>query len=94
MQIDFSQPRVMAILNITPDSFYAGSRMPAREDVERRVRECVAQGADLIDIGGYSSRPGAAEVSPDEEWRRVESGLSVVRRLAPGSRKSGRVSCR
>ncbi len=83
MQIDFSQPRVMAILNITPDSFYAGSRMPAREDVERRVGECVAQGADLIDIGGYSSRPGAAEVSPDEEWRRVGLGLSVVRRLAP-----------
>ncbi|MDE6046176.1 MAG: dihydropteroate synthase, partial [Alistipes sp.] len=74
----------MAILNITPDSFYAGSRMPAREDVERRLRECVAQGADLIDIGGYSSRPGAAEVSPDEEWRRVELGLSAVRRLAPG----------
>lgn len=83
MQIDFSQPRVMAILNVTPDSFFAGSRMPDPADVERRVHECLAQGAHLIDVGGYSSRPGADEVSPDEEWRRVELGLSAVRRLAP-----------
>ncbi|MDE5707972.1 MAG: dihydropteroate synthase [Alistipes sp.] len=73
----------MAILNITPDSFFADSRMTDPDAVGRRVRECLAQGAHFIDIGGYSSRPGADEVPPDEEWRRVELGLSVVRRLAP-----------
>ena len=69
MTVDFSSPQVMAILNVTPDSFYAGSRTPEAEAVERRVREAVAEGAQLIDVGGYSSRPGADEVSADEEWR-------------------------
>ena len=81
---DFSQPRVMAILNVTPDSFFAGSRMPDAPHVERRVREAVAEGASIIDVGGYSSRPGAVEVSPGEEWRRVKLGVGAVRRLAPG----------
>ena len=81
---DFSQPRVMAILNVTPDSFFAGSRMPDAPHVERRVREAVAEGASNIDVGGYSSRPGADEVSPGEEWRRVKLGVGAVRRLAPG----------
>lgn len=81
---DFSQPRVMAILNVTPDSFFAGSRMPDAPHVERRVREAVAEGVSIIDVGGYSSRPGADEVSPGEEWRRVKLGVGAVRRLAPG----------
>ena len=81
---DFSQPRVMAILNVTPDSFFAGSRMPDAPHVERRVREAVAEGASIIDVGGYSSRPGADEVSPGQEWRRVKLGVGAVRRLAPG----------
>ena len=81
---DFSQPRVMAILNVTPDSFFAGSRMPDAPHVERRVREAVAEGASIIDVGGYSSRPGADEVSPGEEWRRVKLGVETVRRVAPG----------
>lgn len=81
---DFSQPRVMAILNVTPDSFFAGSRMPDAPHVECRVREAVAEGASIIDVGGYSSRPGADEVSPGEEWRRVKLGVGAVRRLAPG----------
>ena len=83
MTIDFSQPRVMAVLNVTPDSFYADSRAFDRAAVERRVAECLDQGAHIIDVGGYSSRPGAAEVSPEEEWRRVEIGIAAVRRLAP-----------
>lgn len=81
---DFSQPRVMAILNVTPDSSFAGSRMPDAPHVERRVREAVAEGASIIDVGGYSSRSGADEVSPGEEWRRVKLGVGAVRRLAPG----------
>ncbi len=57
---------------------------PEAEAVERRVREAVSEGAELIDVGGYSSRPGAGEVSPDEEWRRVTLGVETVRRVAPG----------
>ena len=83
MNLDLSQPCAMAILNATPDSFYADSRVPDAGSIGRRVRECVAQGARIIDIGGYSSRPGADEVPPDEEWRRVETALAVVRREAP-----------
>lgn len=80
---DFRRPQVMTILNVTPDSFYAGSRTPQPEAIEARIREAVAAGCSLIDVGGYSSRPGADEVSPEEEWRRVEAGVAAVRRVAP-----------
>lgn len=83
INIDFDRPQVMAILNTTTDSFFAGSRAPEAGDVERRVCECVAGGASIIDVGGYSSRPGADDVPVDEEWRRVELGIGTVRRLAP-----------
>ena len=78
---DLSEPRVMAILNVTPDSFYADSRTSDASAIEHRVREAVEEGADLIDVGGYSSRPGAAEVSEEEEWRRVAAGIGAVRRV-------------
>ena len=84
IDLDLSRPQVMAILNVTPDSFFAGSRMPDATHVERRVKEAAAEGASIIDVGGYSSRPGADEVPADEEWRRVELGIGAVRRLAPG----------
>lgn len=84
INLDLSRPQVMAIVNVTPDSFFAGSRMPDAAHVERRVREAAADGASIIDVGGYSSRPGADEVPAAEEWRRVELGLEAVRRLAPG----------
>ena len=80
--LDWTTPRVMAIVNVTPDSFFAGSRTPAIEAIERRVREAADEGCDLFDVGGYSSRPGAAEVPLEEEWRRVETGLEIIRRLA------------
>lgn len=84
VELDLSTPRVMAILNVTPDSFYVDSRTPDGTAIARRVSEAVAQGASIIDVGGYSSRPGADEIPPDEEWRRVEAGVGAVRRLAPG----------
>lgn len=83
VDIDLRERQVMAILNVTPDSFYADSRMPDAEQVAERVREAVAAGASIIDVGGYSSRPGADEVSPGEELRRVSLGVETVRRIAP-----------
>ena len=80
---ELTTPCVMAIVNVTPDSFFAGSRTPDAEAIERRVREAADAGCDLFDVGGYSSRSGAAEVTPEEEWRRVEAGVAAVRRIAP-----------
>ena len=62
IDLDLSRPQVMAILNVTPDSFFAGSRMPDATHVERRVKEAAAEGASIIDVGGYSSptRSGGA----------------------------------
>lgn len=81
--VTFSRPAVMAIINVTPDSFYAGSRSLTPGLVEERVRTAVAEGADMIDVGAYSSRPGADDVSADEEIRRLASGLEAVRKAAP-----------
>lgn len=81
--LDLSTPCVMGILNVTPDSFYAGSRMQTEEEIARRTEQILAEGAAIIDIGAYSSRPGAADVSPAEEMERLRKGLSVVRRVSP-----------
>lgn len=73
----------MGILNVTPDSFYAGSRTPEREQIAARVRQMVNEGADIIDIGAYSSRAQATDITPDEEMRRLATGLENIRRLYP-----------
>ena len=73
----------MGILNVTPDSFYAGSRTPAQEQIAARVRQMVDEGADIIDIGAYSSRPQATDITPDEEMHRLATGLEIIRRLYP-----------
>lgn len=65
--IDLSKPKVMAIVNVTPDSFYSGSRCPTTDAALARADEALAQGADILDLGAYSTRPGADEVSADEE---------------------------
>ena len=70
-------------MSVTPDSFYAGSRTRTPETIERRILEAVGEGATILDIGGYSSRPGAAEVPVEEEWARVKAGVGAARRLAP-----------
>lgn len=77
--MDFRSPKVMGIVNVTPDSFYGGSRVETAEAVRRRVAEMRSDGADIIDIGGFSSRPGASDVSPEEEYNRLAGGLEAVR---------------
>ena len=77
--IDFFQPQVMAIVNVTDDSFYEGSRTQSDDAIVERVRQVVEQGATIVDVGGYSSRPGAKDISAEEEWQRVQRGLQVVR---------------
>lgn len=81
--LDFSVPRVMGILNATPDSFYAGSRKTTEADIAQRVVEIVEQGAAIIDVGAFSTRPGAEEVSAEEEANRLRFALGVVRRECP-----------
>lgn len=85
MEIDLRDLHVMAIVNVTPDSFYAGSRNSSTRQIETRVRYALAEGATIIDVGGYSSRPGADDISPDEEWRRIDLGIECVRRVAPSA---------
>ena len=75
---DLTTPRVMAIVNVTPDSFFAGSRTPDAEAIERRVREAADAGCDLFDVGGYSSRSGAAEVTPEEEKALSDPSRPIV----------------
>lgn len=79
--ITFDTPKVMGIVNVTPDSFYAGSRVAESADISERVRSMLAEGADILDIGGYSSRPGADEVSPEEEYARLARGLEAIRKV-------------
>lgn len=77
--VAFSRPAVMGILNVTPDSFYAGSHAFDPQAIHNRVRRMLDEGVDIIDVGGYSSRPGATDVGVDEELRRVEAGVKAVR---------------
>ena len=81
--IDLSSPCVMGILNATPDSFYEGSRMQTERDIAERANAIVAEGARIIDVGAFSTRPGAAPVSEQEEIQRLRTALAVVRREQP-----------
>ena len=81
--LDLSKPQVMGILNVTPDSFYAESRMKTEEAIRRRVRQIVEEGGSMIDVGAYSSRSGADDVSADEEMARLKRGMKIVREEAP-----------
>ena len=81
--LEINRPLVMGILNATPDSFYGGSRCSETDRIAGRIEEMVRDGADIIDIGGYSSRPNADDVTAEEEYRRLESVLKVRREIAP-----------
>ena len=80
---DLSTPRVMGILNATPDSFYAGSRARTEKQIAQRTNQIVEQGGTMIDVGAFSTRPGAEQVSQDEEMKRLRKTLAVVRREQP-----------
>lgn len=81
--LELREPQIMGILNVTPDSFYSDSRTPDEAHITERVRQMMDEGADMIDIGGYSSRPGADDVTPEEEMDRLRRGLHIVRKLYP-----------
>ena len=83
--LDLSVPCVMGILNITPDSFYAGSRMQTEAEITARAQQILDEGAGIIDIGAYSSRPNAENVSPREEMERLRMGLEILRKTHPGA---------
>ncbi|MBP5798948.1 MAG: dihydropteroate synthase [Prevotella sp.] len=81
--MDLSEPQVMGILNVTPDSFYAGSRKQTEAQIVERCHQIIDEGGTIIDVGACSTRPGASEVSEAEEMERLRFGLSVVRHEFP-----------
>lgn len=81
--IDLATPKVMGILNSTPDSFYVGSRKQTEHDIAERANQIIQEGGTMIDVGAFSTRPGAKEVSEEEEMARLKAALQVVRREQP-----------
>lgn len=82
--VSLDTPLIMGILNSTPDSFFQDSRTPSDTAIAARVKQMVSEGVDIIDVGGYSSRPDAEEVSVEEEKARLEKAFRVIKREAPG----------
>ena len=81
--MDLSEPQVMGILNITPDSFYSASRKNSEAEIRGRMESILAEGGSIIDIGAYSSRPGADNISASEEMARLRGALQILRSVAP-----------
>ncbi len=81
--LDLSEPQVMGILNVTPDSFYEGSRKQTDEEICERADEIIAEGASIIDIGAQSTRPGARDIGADEEMARLDRALNIIRNDHP-----------
>lgn len=81
--MDLSTPQVMGILNVTPDSFYSGSRKQTEAEIANRAHQIVEEGGSIIDVGAFSTRPGADEVSEEEEGRRLKFALDIVCREQP-----------
>lgn len=81
--MDFKTPRVMGILNCTPDSFFAGSRKQTEKEIAERANQIIAEGGTFIDVGAFSTRPGAQEVSQEEEMNRLRHALPIVKREQP-----------
>jgi len=81
--IDLTTPRVMGILNVTPDSFYDGGRHQQNDAILKQVEKMISEGADFIDVGGYSSRPGATDISAEEEANRVVPAITLIKKEFP-----------
>ena len=81
--MDLSTPQVMGILNVTPDSFYSGSRKQTEMEIAQRANQIIEEGGSIIDVGAFSTRPGADEVSEEEEGKRLKFALDIVRREQP-----------
>ena len=81
--IELAHPIVMGILNATPDSFYSASRVESERDIAQRAQQIVSEGGKIIDVGAYSTRPGADEVSQEEEMMRLRLALGVITKVAP-----------
>lgn len=81
--IDLGSPKVMGILNCTPDSFYAGSRKLTEHEIAERANQIISEGGTMIDVGAFSTRPGAQEVSEEEEMTRLKAALKTVRSVQP-----------
>lgn len=84
-EINFEQPQIMAIVNITPDSFYDGGKFDNINDILADVAQKVKAGANIIDLGAASSRPGSSEITEAEEWNRLEGALDAIRKRFPDS---------
>lgn len=76
--MNFETPKVMGILNLTPDSFFDGGKYAQKDTVKKRIETLVSEGADIVDVGGMSSRPGADIITWEEEWSRVKTGLEIL----------------
>ena len=81
--IDLGSPKVMGILNCTPDSFYAGSRKQTEHEIAERANQIISEGGTMIDVGAFATRPGAQEVSEEEEMTRLKAALKTVRSVQP-----------
>ncbi|RXQ88504.1 dihydropteroate synthase [Ancylomarina salipaludis] len=81
--ISFDKPLVMGILNLTPDSFFDGGQYIDANSILKRAKQIIAEGAEIIDLGAYSTRPGAADIDVEEEWRRMQPALAIIRRELP-----------
>ncbi len=81
--MDLSEPQVMGILNVTPDSFYEGSRKQTEQEIRQRVHEMLKEGASIVDIGAQSTRPGAQDIGKKEEMERLARALDVIRTEHP-----------
>ncbi len=81
--ISFDKPLVMGILNLTPDSFFDGGQYIDANSILKRARQIISEGADIIDLGAYSTRPGAKDIDVEEEWRRMQPALAIIRKELP-----------